>query len=70
MPEPSYLLAMKAISARFDTYDAGDLKLLIQHLKFERPQDVLDVIQKYYPKEQIPAKTQFFIEELFENFSE
>lgn len=67
VPEPEYLLAMKGISARFDTRDADDLKLLIKILKLTSSEQVLDILQKYYPKNQIPAKTQFFIEEIFEN---
>jgi len=66
VPEPQYFLAMKGISARFDTQDAQDLKFLIKHLKIKSKEEVLDVIQGYYPKNRIPAKTQFFIEEQFE----
>src|SRR5437899_608826 len=32
VPEPDYLLAMKAISARHDTMDAADLRLLVDLL--------------------------------------
>ena len=28
--------------------------------------EVLEVVERYYPRNQIPAKTQFFLEELFE----
>ena len=66
IPEPEYLLAMKGISARLDTRDAEDLKLLIKLLKLDTPEKVFEILQKYYPKNQIPAKTQFFIEEIFE----
>ena len=66
VPEPEYLLAMKGISARFDSRDSDDLKLLVKYLQLDSAKGALDIIQKYYPKEQIPAKTQFFIEELFE----
>jgi hypothetical protein len=66
-PPPQYLLAMKAIAARFDSNDAVDLRTLISHLKLNRVEDVLEVVEKYYPRNQIPPKTQFFLEELFEN---
>ena len=66
VPEPEYLLAMKGLSARLDTRDAEDLKLLIQILKLKSPERVFDIIQKYYPNNRVPAKTQFFVEELFE----
>lgn len=66
-PPPAYLLAMKAIAARLDTQDAQDLRLLIRHLRLSRPDEVLEVVEKYYPRNQIPARTQFFLEELFES---
>ena len=66
-PPPQYLLAMKAIAARFDSQDAQDLRTLIRHIGLRRAQDVLEVVERYYPRNQIPAKTQFFLEELFDN---
>jgi hypothetical protein len=65
VPPPQYLLAMKAIAARLDGYDAQDLRMLIRHLNLRRAEDVLEVIENYYPRNQIPAKTQYFLEELF-----
>lgn len=65
-PPPQYLLAMKAIAARFDSNDALDLRVLIGHLGLRRVDEVLEVVERYYPRNQIPAKTQFFLEELFE----
>ncbi len=57
---------MKAIAARFDSNDAHDLKTLITHLKIKSPEAVFEVIEHYYPKNQIPPKMQFFLEEIFE----
>lgn len=65
-PPPQYLLAMKAIAARFDSNDAADVRTLIRHLGLKRVEDVLQVVDNYYPRNQVPAKTQFFLEELFE----
>jgi len=65
-PPLQYLLAMKAIAARFDTHDAQDLRTLIRHLGLRRVDEVLEVVERYYPRNQIPPKTQFFLEELFE----
>ncbi len=65
-PEPEYMLAMKAFSARIDTKDADDLKLLIRILKLQSAKSVFSIIQKYYPDHTIPAKTQFFVEEIFD----
>jgi hypothetical protein len=65
-PPPGYLLAMKAIAARFDSNDASDLRTLITHLGLRRVEEVLEVVERYYPRNQIPPKTQYFLEELFE----
>ncbi len=65
-PEPRYMLAMKCLSARWDSSDRDDVIFLIQFLKLSSAQDVFSILEHYYPKRQIPAKTQFFIEELFE----
>jgi hypothetical protein len=66
-PEPRYMLAMKCISARWDTSDRDDVMFLVKHLGIRQVQTVIDLLQNYYPKAQIPAKTQFFLEELFED---
>jgi hypothetical protein len=65
IPEPDYLLAMKAISARANTLDAADVKFLIDLLGMKSADEVLVLVEKYYPREQIKPATQFFIEELF-----
>jgi hypothetical protein len=63
-PEPKYMLAMKCISARWDTHDQDDIVFLLKHLKLVQPKEVFEIIQRYYPKEIIPPKTQFAIEEI------
>ena len=65
-PEPRYMLAMKCISARWDSADRDDVIFLIRFLKIEAPQEVFSLLQGYYPDERIPAKTRFFIEEVLE----
>lgn len=65
-PEPKYMLAMKCISARWDTNDRDDVIFLIQFLKIKKAKAVFEIIENYYPKKQIPPKTQFFIEEVFQ----
>ncbi len=57
---------MKAIAARFDSNDAEDLRTLIRHMGLRRVEDVLELVERYYPRNQIPPRTQFFLEELFE----
>jgi hypothetical protein len=63
-PEPRYMLAMKCISARIDTNDGDDIRFLVQLMGIRSAQEVFAIITDFYPKNQIPAPTQFFIEEL------
>jgi hypothetical protein len=65
-PEPRYMLAMKCLSARWDTHDKDDVIFLLKHLKIKSAKEVFDLIENYYPKKIIPAKTQFLIEEVLE----
>src|SRR5438132_7175733 len=66
IPEPDYLIAMKSMSARPNTVDADDVRFLIDELQIESPEQLLDIVEKYYPRGRIKPATQFFIEELFE----
>lgn len=65
-PDARYMLAMKCVSARWDTHDRDDVIFLIKLLEYTKAEQVFDLISEYYPKGQIEAKTQFFIEEVFE----
>ena len=65
-PEPRYMLAMKCISARWDTSDRDDVIFLINLLKIKEPSEVFSIIEEYYPQNVIPSKTQFLIEEVLE----
>lgn len=65
-PEARYMLAMKCMSARWDTSDRDDVVFLVRHLKVGSARDVFRLIEHYYPKRLIPPKTRFFIEEIFE----
>ena len=66
VPEPDYLLARKAISARVESYDPEDVKLLIRTLGLKNPEEVFALLEKYYPRQQIKPATQYFIEEMLE----
>jgi len=66
-PEPRYMLAMKVISARWDTLDRKDVIFLIGLLKLSTKEQVFAIVESFYPKKQIPPKTQFFIEEVLES---
>ena len=63
---PEYLLAMKCMSLRIgkDETDIRDIRFLMQRLGLRRADDVLDIVEKYYPRNQILPKTRFAIEEL------
>lgn len=66
IPEADYLLAMKALAARADTEDESDVITLIEALEVTSADEVFLIIERYYPKRQIPPRTQYFIEGLFE----
>jgi len=66
VPEPDYLLAMKALSARADGTDRDDIKYLIRQLGLKGAEDVFSILKQYYPNEQVRPATQFFVQELFD----
>jgi hypothetical protein len=65
-PAADYMLAMKCISARFDSADRDDLEFLIEYMNLTTVEQVFDIVCQYYPKRLIPAKSQFLVEELME----
>jgi hypothetical protein len=66
-PDARYMLAMKCISARWDTSDRDDVIFLIKHLNLRNPSEVFSIIESYYPKSVVLAKTKFFLEEVMDN---
>lgn len=70
-PSARYLLAMKCLASRVGGYgergDISDIKMLCDHIGCESPEEVMDIVLDYYPPSRIPAKTQFLIEEIFQN---
>jgi len=65
-PTAEYMLAMKCISARFDTFDRDDVVFLIKHLQLRSTAAALAIIVRFYPHHLVPPKTQFLLEELFD----
>jgi hypothetical protein len=65
VPEPTYLLAMKTLSARLDTYDRSDVVFLIHMLNITKVEDVVAIVAEYYPKKEITPATLTFIEDVF-----
>ncbi len=66
IPSAEYILAMKCLAARvgLDEHDKEDTKFLIKHIELQNANSVLAVVEKYYPRERISAKTQYFIQEV------
>ena len=69
-PTTRYLLAMKCLASRIPGYDTDgdrtDILHLARELEIDAADQVLDVVAEYYPREQIPVKTQFFVREIME----
>ncbi len=63
-PQAEYMLAMKCVSARFDSHDLDDVKFLIGHLGIKKVDQACRIIELYYPRKVIPPKTQYLLEEL------
>jgi hypothetical protein len=67
-PTARYLLAMKCLAARPGegtlSVDREDIQTLVKHLQLRTVDEVLDVVEKFYPIERIPPKTQFMVHEV------
>lgn len=71
MPVPEYLLAMKCMAARAESgsRDMDDVKFLIRHLGLRQANEVLSIVEEYYPRGLITVKTQYFVEAAFEELA-
>lgn len=65
IPESDYLLAMKVLAARADTADLGDIRFLANSLNLTKVEEVLKIVQNYYPKKEVKPAAIFALEELF-----
>lgn len=67
---PEYLLAMKCMAMRLGgaegSHDKGDIIALIGDLGLETPEQTIQIVSRYYPRERIAPKTAFGIEEIFD----
>lgn len=67
-PTAEYLLAMKCLAARPGegalSVDREDIQTLIRHLQLRTVDETLEVVEKFYPVERIPPKTQFMVHEV------
>ena len=66
--KPEYLLAMKCLAMRLgeEFHDEEDIRFLLRYLNISSYQVALDVVEKYYPLDQIPQKTLYALEEILE----
>jgi hypothetical protein len=70
-PPPAYILAMKCIAARvgLDAHDKEDALFLVRLLDLHESSAVLALVARYYEEKRIPAKTRYFVAELFDEDS-
>jgi len=63
-PTAEYMLAMKCVSARFDSQDKEDVEFLVSHRQLQSPDEVFSILCQYYPRNLIPPQTQSLVKEL------
>jgi hypothetical protein len=61
---PQYLLAMKLMAMRFGE-DDEDIEILLRECDLHSTDAALALLERIYPLQEPPAKTRFFLEELF-----
>ena len=66
VPAPEYLLAMKILASRAESFDLDDIEFLIDKLNLQTVEDALLIVKNYYPNKIIKPETRFLLEELFE----
>lgn len=72
-PAPEYMLAMKCMAMRTgsgeDRSDIGDIKNLVRITGVKSTDDVLTLVEKYYPLKLVTPRTLFGIQEILESMS-
>jgi hypothetical protein len=70
---PAYLFAMKCLAMRVsgvdETQDRSDIESLARVLGIATAEQALQALSHYYPGSQVSPKTQYGIEEIFEQMS-
>ena len=70
VPTAEYMLAMKCMAMRIESIegaqDVEDIRELLQILDMKSAEQVLNLVEKFYPRALIPAKVSFGIEEILE----
>jgi len=64
--QPEYLLAMKCLSMRLgpEFHDEADVRFLLRVLNVESYEAALEIIARYYPRERLPTKSLYALEEI------
>jgi hypothetical protein len=65
---PQYLLAMKLMAMRFGE-DDEDIRILLHECDLHSVKEALALLEQIYPLQEPPAKTRFFLQELFGSIS-
>ena len=65
---PEYLLAMKCLAMRLGAgfHDEDDVRFLLRYLNLTDHRKALEVVTRYYPRERLPQKTLYALEEMLE----
>jgi hypothetical protein len=65
-PTPEYILAMKCMAARVDdtATDRGDVAILSKALGLTSADEVLGIVERFFPKDRIHIKTVYFVQEI------
>jgi len=69
---PEYLLAMKLFSSRTSLYetDRRDIKTLAKILDITTVDQAYAILEKYYPRDKVPPRTQYLLEEIIGNIED
>ena len=65
---PEYLLAMKCLVMRLGEgfHDEDDVRFLLRYLNLTDYRKAFEVVTRYYPRERLPQKTLYALEEMLE----
>jgi hypothetical protein len=64
VPTPDYLLAMKVLSARAETMDREDIRVLVNELDLKTADEVLEIVKNYYPHKNVKPAARILLEEI------
>jgi hypothetical protein len=69
-PTAEYMLAMKCMASRLaagpgERGDEEDIRFLIRYLGLNSAEEAMNVVERYYPSDRIPPRTQFLLEDIF-----